>query len=173
MSKCGLPSIEIFVYATLVKFGRLDNCYESNVENINTLILPNILWCSQPTLERPFIKDYMHTRTGDDIQNSRVWAEGNACRGVTSCRFRELIYSLTTLHSCVIALTGSLWTMALTEDVRYAYKVEWSDKVTRVVWDYQLNLFPESGEIEMVRYVNNTIEEWSTCQWNAFMRNVQ
>lgn len=49
--------------------------------------------------------------------------------------------------------------MALTEDVRYAYKVEWSDKVTGVVWDYQLNLFPESGEIEMVRYVNSTIEE--------------
>lgn len=41
--------------------------------------------------------------------------------------------------------------MALLEDVKYAYKVEWNDSISGVIWVYQLNFYPETGEIEMVR----------------------
>ena len=33
---------------------------------------------------------------------------------------------------------------------RYAYDVEWKDPRTGVVWNYQLYLYPETGEVEMV-----------------------
>ena len=38
----------------------------------------------------------------------------------------------------------------LDEEVRYSFEVEWADPITEVKWRYQLNLYDDSGEIEMV-----------------------
>ena len=41
--------------------------------------------------------------------------------------------------------------MALPQDVKYAYTVQWNDSISGVVWVFQLNFYPESSEIEMAR----------------------
>ena len=42
--------------------------------------------------------------------------------------------------------------MPPSEDLRYAYRVQWSDAVSGTVWEYQLSFYPETGEVEMVRH---------------------